>query len=217
MSEEYEAILQGQPKKYLSFSFTELLYGVLIGEALRHVHELSPSRSNLLLLITVILVADDYFGYHKQVKDLSASSEKELKLFLLDMLVLSAWYSLALSSQYAGSQVDLLVTTINGAPITLYLIWLTLYYLAITVWERFFPDPDSRGRLPIMIAGLLCAILSSLWPGPDWIYLILFLLLFLSWRLPTYIKNLRVARANQPEAEHDSASLDDQSSPDDTP
>lgn len=182
----------------LSFTFTELLYGVLIGAALQNVKGLLPIQENVLLLVAVILVADDYFHYHRDVKTINNSGKAEIKIFFLDMLVLAAWYSLALAAQYKLPKVDLLFATIDAAPITLYLIWVTFYYGAVSIWDCVFPVSSGSwffdNHVFVTLLALICTVASILWPTPDWIYLAIFGCGYVLWRSVAYIKVWRNLR-----------------------
>ena len=52
----------------ITISFTALLYGVVIDVTLHRIHSLSFSPSNVLLVIAVLLVIQDFFFYHEDMK-----------------------------------------------------------------------------------------------------------------------------------------------------
>src|SRR4029453_11890718 len=80
----------------ITISFTELLYGVVIGAALQRV-ELSLSLKNILLILALIIVVQAFLFYHQDILDLDPNPSKYRLTFVLDMLVLGSWYPLSLA------------------------------------------------------------------------------------------------------------------------
>jgi hypothetical protein len=161
----------------ISVSFTELLYGVVIGAALQRI-ELGWSTKNILLILSLIIVIQDFFFYYHDIPglDLTNSLKKQRLLFVLDMLVLGAWYSLSLAEN-----------------ITTFLVCLTIFFFIVSIWESFLrPRHFLLTHWPISIVALFFAILSYLNLPVLSIQsdLILLLFVFFCWRLCYYVKVL---------------------------
>jgi hypothetical protein len=159
----------------ISVSFTELLYGVVIGAALQRI-ELSLSLKNVLLILSLIIVVQDFFFYYHDISDLdlTSSPKNQRLLFVFDMLVLGAWYSLSLAEN-----------------IITFLFCLIAFFLVVSVWESFLGSQHFwLTHWPIFIIALCVTGLAhlNLPVFPSWLALALLLTVFFCWRLYYYKK-----------------------------
>ena len=159
----------------ISVSFTELLYGVVIGAALQRI-KLDLSQENILLVLSLIIITQDFFFYHLAISAKPPSNQP--LLFLLDMLVLGAWYPLSLAQD-----------------IFTFLSCLTIFFLIVSIWESLFgrSRPFRSHHVPVFIITLLVAGLVYL-NLPDfskWYHLAFVLTVFFFRRLNFYNKRYR--------------------------
>lgn len=78
-------------RESVKFTFTELLYGVVIGTAITRIGSLSLTKYTILLIVALVLVFDDYLLYHQDVQKIEGTGRHFVSLFLFDMVVLAAW------------------------------------------------------------------------------------------------------------------------------
>lgn len=135
----------------ITISFTALLYGVVIDASLHRFETLDWSPPNLLLAVALFIIVQDFFFYHEDMKRLNlllkaqalaAQAEgktspadrarfewtrrkEEIAIFLLDLLLLTAWYALSLSAHY---------------PLPVYLTFLAGFFFTVCVWNAVGPD-----------------------------------------------------------------------------
>ena len=77
-------------RESVKFTFTELLYGVVIGTAITRIGSLSLTKDTILLIVALVLVFDDYLLYHQDVQKIEGTGRNFVSLFLFDMVVLAA-------------------------------------------------------------------------------------------------------------------------------
>jgi hypothetical protein len=216
--------------KRISISFTALLYGVVIDAALHRVHDTSFTPANVLLFAALIIVIQDFFFYHEDLKRLNvtlAKAEMELPpaqkleaereqmretrtIFVFDVALLGAWYVLAVSAD---------------STLQTYLLCLTAFFASVGVWNQFTPAP--AGGLPLRyshwpvtaVTGLSALAAYELLPGPvsaesfeEWtplayLFLGVPLLAFTMWRLLVYWPWLRKEIDRVTRAAHDLAEI----------
>jgi len=161
-----------------SYTFTELLYAVVIGTVFARIQTLTPSQENILLVMALIVVFDDYLLYHHEVEEMDHSGKYVVLWFWLDMLVLGAWYALALSSKYS---------------ISTFMICLAAFFLCTSLWEFVFSEVSLWKRviwscdLPLVLTSIILATLAHWLRGPYWIYLIGMLPVIAWWRWPDWV------------------------------
>ena len=146
----------------IAVSFTALLYGVVIDAALHRVHELALTPENVLLVISLALVVQDFFFYHEHMKrvnlqflkstlanehDASLTDEerkkkrikaeqrkrrKERRIFFFDAVLLGTWYALSLAAH---------------EPLATYLLVLAVFFLSVALWDTFADPPTTLVNL----------------------------------------------------------------------
>lgn len=136
-------------------SFTDLLYGVVIGSAFGHFTGLEPSVQNGLLLVSLFLILDDYLLYHHEVRGTARTGRRVVVLFWLDVLVLLAWYATVLA---AGRSVEAFLLAVAG------------FYMTTALWEAVFAEGRQGWRrlatADWMLVGLvLCPVVLDLGEG----------------------------------------------------
>ena len=165
---------QREPVK---FTFTELLYGVVIGTAITRIGALALTQDTILLIVALVLVFDDYLLYHQDVQKIEGTGRNFVSLFLFDMLVLASWYTLVLSTTY---------------PMPVFLVCVAIFFAATSVWECLFSEGTLlrrlfwNGDLPLVVLAAVLAVVAQ-WVGlPFWVFLIAFGVVFVLWRLPKW-------------------------------
>jgi uncharacterized membrane protein YoaK (UPF0700 family) len=175
----------------LYLSFTGLLYAVVIDAALHRLHDLSLSHENILLVVALLIVIQDYFFYYRDILELEHLKKKASYIFWLDILVLGAWYALSLAAH------------LSTLGFTLYLC---IFFLAVNIWDATVNHIEKLKRRPLLLTHVpitvLCLLFFALsatldWPDRDDNHVLAFLLiLFLVWRIYYWVKT-----APQPTAE----------------
>jgi len=164
-------------RKPVEFTFTELLYGVVIATAITRIDALEITQETVLLIGALILVFDDYILYHYDVQKIEGTGQNFVLLFACDMLVLAAWYALVLSTTYS---------------MPVFFTCLAIYFTATSVWElRFARGSIARrlfrdGDLPLVGASLSLVALARSFDLPFWAFLAGFLVAFTLWRFPKW-------------------------------
>lgn len=128
-------------------SFTDLVYGVVIGSAFNQFTGLEVSTQNALLLICLFIILNDYLLYHYEVREIPHSGQRVVTLFWLDMLVLLAWYGMVLAS---ARSMDAFLLAVSG------------FYTMTAVWETVFSDHRGGWEQIVTSDWLLVLILVSL-------------------------------------------------------
>jgi hypothetical protein len=165
---------QREPVK---FTFTELLYGVVIGTAITRIGSLSLTQDTILLIVSLVLVFDDYLLYHEDVQNIEGTGRNFVLLFLLDMVVLAAWYALVLSTAYA---------------VPVFLTCVAVFFAATSIWEWLFSQGTFLRRLfwnadlPLVLTAGALALVAQWVAWPFWVFLAAFGAIFVLWRLPTW-------------------------------
>lgn len=161
-------------------TFTELLYSVVIGTAITRIDSLVVSQSNVLLLVALLIVFDDYFLYHHEVVDIEYSGKNAIGLFWLDMLVLLVWYAVSISTQYSVAAFFMCVAT---------------FFLSTSIWELIFSKEPIWKRIAwdsdivVVCASITLSVSSHYNTSPNASYLlyaIVFLVFFSAWRSWSY-------------------------------
>ncbi|MDQ3010163.1 MAG: hypothetical protein M3X11_05620, partial [Acidobacteriota bacterium] len=126
----------------------------------------------------LLFVFDDYLLYQQDVQGIEATSRNFASVYLLDLVVLGAWYALVLS-------------TTRAMPV--FFTCVAVFFLATTVWDWVFfaTGPFLRrvrknGDLPLVLAAAILASVAGLVTLPFWTYLLTFGLIFVLWRLPSW-------------------------------
>lgn len=205
----------------ISISFTGLLYGVVIDAALHRFEEFRLTPANLLLLIALVIVIQDFFFYHLDLKEIggdlesreeTAPSEDEKKrvrkrkglieriFFVFDILVLGTWFILALSAH-------------EGSVLT-YLYYLSTFFAFVYAWEfvkqrLYRKTPLRYTHLPVTVVSAAVTIAAyyilrpasahpaaasrvlSDWSWVEWVLLCAPLAFFLAWRFFYWFGNAR--------------------------
>lgn len=113
-------------------SFTELVYGVVIGSAFSQFTGLEATTRNGFLLVALFLILSDYLLYHYEARGISSSGDRVIPLFWLDMTVLVTWYGIVLAAA-------------RSAEIYLYAV--AAFYATTAVWEAVFGEEEGWRRL----------------------------------------------------------------------
>lgn len=116
-------------RRGLTVTFTELIYGVVIGTAVTGVTGLELSAQMGMILLALAVVFDDYLLYHFEVQGIAASGRNFIKMFVLDLVVLAAWYALYLS---AADRPDL------------YWALLAFFFVTTSIWAMAFSSSGER-------------------------------------------------------------------------
>ncbi len=159
-------------------SFTEVLYGVVIGFAIAGLETPWFTRHNALLLLALVLIFDDYLLYNTAVTRVLRSGRSTILLFWLDVLVLLAWYALCL----AGDE-----------SLPTYFVCVGLFFAVASLWEVIFTQGPLWRRALLAGDVLLVALASGLaiasarLGGPEWPYVAGFFLALALWRFQDYV------------------------------
>ena len=165
-------------KRPIPITFTELLYSVVIGTAITRIESLSADRGNVLLILALVVVFDDYLLYHQKVDTIAYSGRNEVLVFWLDMLVLGSWYCLSLAAR--GS---------------LRSFWMSaaLFFCATSVWEVVFGSGSVWRRVRsadggLVLTSLALSVAVGLLGGPYLAYVGAFIVLFFFWRWGDWVE-----------------------------
>lgn len=154
----------------VTLSFTELLYGVVIGAAVTRISALELTRETVLLLVALVLVFDDYLLYHQRVDTIAGTGRNAVSLFLVDMLVLGAWHGLVLATNYTTS---------------VFLAWVSVFFSATSIWDWLFSEGPFLRRLlfngdfVLVIAAAALAGTAGAVDWPSWVFLVALGVVFL--------------------------------------
>jgi hypothetical protein len=165
--------------KKISFSFTELLYSVVIGTAILRIGSLTLSRANLLLIIALLFVSDDYLLYHHKIESVEHSGRRMILLFWLDMFVLGAWYALTLAATYS---------------ISVYLTCVAVFFACTSIWQLTFSEAPawrrllSSGDLPLVCVSLILSVAARSFGHSDLSYVVILLVIFTIWRWRSWLR-----------------------------
>lgn len=144
-------------------TFTEILYGVVVGFGITELEFPWFTRHNVLLLLAIVLIFDDYLLYTTAVRRVAHSERNGILLSLFDMLVIVAWYAIALA-------VD--------EDLPTYFVCIAVFYALASVWEIIFSaGPLWRRALvaadvPLAAMAIGLAIVFSRLAGPEWPYVL---------------------------------------------
>lgn len=130
-------------------SFTELVYGVVIGSAFTQFTGLELTARNGFLLVALFLILNDYLLYHHEARDIPSSGDRVIPLFWFDMTVLLAWYGVVLAAS-------------RGAAVYLYAV--SVFYAVTALWETVFGGEEGWKRLLArdwLLAGGALAVASA--------------------------------------------------------
>lgn len=159
--------------KPVKFTFTELLYGVVIATAITRIDSLVVSQETVLLMAALLFVFDDYIIYHHDVKSIKGGGRNFILLFGADMAVLAAWYALVLATTHS---------------MAVFLVFLACYFVATSIWEFLFSQGTVTARVLrngdlvlVLAASVLAAVEMSL-SLPYWLGLCAFIFVFSMWR-----------------------------------
>lgn len=119
-------------ERRLTLSFTDLIYGVVVGFAISS-FTLELRLSNLLLLGALVLILDDFVLYHVSAPAVDESGRNLLLMFLTDLVVLGCWHAVVLAAKSE----------------TLHLFWIatTIFYCSTAAWEFIFATKQGRWRV----------------------------------------------------------------------
>lgn len=159
----------------VSFSFTELLYGIVIGIAIARIESFAVTRESALILVALLLAFEDYLVFHFEVESIPDTGRNFVLLFCLDVLTLACWYSVVIASSYS---------------ISIFFTALAAYFFATTMWSTTFLAKGTwrgflrRGDAPLVAVCSVLALFAAeiAW----WAPIIAFLFCFLLWRLPAW-------------------------------
>lgn len=104
----------------LGIEFTDVIYGVVIGNAVLNLN-LEPSAGNLLLIVALVIIMDDWVSYRLSVQMADPTGRNYLMAFVLDMAILVTWY---------------LSTTVDPHRVEIFLAVLGLFFFLQGVWDR---------------------------------------------------------------------------------
>lgn len=157
-------------KSLITVSFTALLYGVVIDATLHRLHSLEPTITHVLILVALAIVVQDFFFYHEDMKMINDVFAKEAKaaatpaerrvmeaerrrkernVFICDLLVLGAWFTLSLAA---------------SAPLRTYLLCLAIFFVSVGIWERVAPNAPRdilHTHVPVALVACGAALVGA--------------------------------------------------------
>jgi len=161
-------------------TFTELLYSVVIGTAITRIDSLELTQANILLLVALLIIFDDYFLYHHAVTDVEHTSKNAIGLFWLDMVVLLIWYAVAISTQYS---------------LPVFFFCVSIFFISTSIWELIFSKEPLWKRV-VWESDFVVFFMAQFFSFNShynvvmnlsfWSYVTAFLVFFAFWRWRSY-------------------------------
>jgi hypothetical protein len=151
-------------------TFTALLYSVVIGLAFQRIDELRITEANVLMVIALVLIFDDYLLYTLEIPTIAAS---DFELFWWDIAALAIWYGLVL-------------TTPEGvAP---FFLVAGLFYALTSTWKAIYlggkkPIRAFLSEFSVGGVALALAAANALFGAASTVCIIVFAAFFLGHRL----------------------------------
>ncbi len=105
-------------------SFTELLYGVVIGNAIARISSLEASKRNIFILVAIMIAIDDYAFWHLEQTNINYKKPwTSAAMFVTDAIILLSWYSMVIAADSYAS---------------VFFLCATVFFVLTTVWEIIF-------------------------------------------------------------------------------
>jgi hypothetical protein len=128
-------------------TFTALLYSVVIGVAFQNISSLAWSEKNLLMVLALLVVFDDYFLYHHDIKKVPDTGPNQIFVFWADIAVLAMWYGVSLATAYGHA---------------VFFGYVAGFYGLTTFWEAITASRGSRLESALNGGLIVCLVASAI-------------------------------------------------------